>query len=334
MIYQADIADREQAQHVIGDVQRTMGPLRGIMHAAMVLDEAPIERLNEERMWKAMAPKIMGAWNLHALTTDVRLDFFVLFSSIASIIGGPGLANYAAGNAFLDALAYYRRARGLPALTVNWGMVGEVGHLANNLETTTRLTRLGIGAIPASGMLDALDALVSSNAVQAAVAQLEWKEFSRSMGSRAPARFADLAGGSNAEEVRSTASTYVRDILEADEAARPPLLEAYIRDHMARAMGASPARIDTQQSLLNLGLDSLIAVDVRNRISADLGLNVSLATFMQCASINSLAAYMAERLQERDRRKPCSNSRGSPEIEADMPISGREPPPTLSQISA
>ena len=82
------------------------------MHGAMVLDDAPIERLTEERMWKAMAPKIMGAWNLHVLTADVPLDFFVLFSSIASIIGSPGQANYVAGNAFLDALAYYRRARG------------------------------------------------------------------------------------------------------------------------------------------------------------------------------------------------------------------------------
>ena len=112
-----------------------MGPLRGIMHAAMVLDDAPIERLTEERMWKAMAPKVIGAWNLHTLTLDIPLDFFVLFSSFASIIGNPGQANYVAGNAFLDALAYYRRARGLPALTINWGVVGDVGHVAASPET-------------------------------------------------------------------------------------------------------------------------------------------------------------------------------------------------------
>jgi hypothetical protein len=94
--------------------------MRGIIHGAMVVDDAPIERLDEVRMWKAMAPKVLGAWNVHTLTADCALDFFVLFSSIASIIGNPGQANYAAGNAFLDALAYYRRARGLPALTVNW----------------------------------------------------------------------------------------------------------------------------------------------------------------------------------------------------------------------
>ena len=85
MVCQADIANREQAQRLLGSVQQTIGPLRGIMHAAMVLDDASIEGITEERMWNAMAPKILGAWNLHALTNDVPLDFLVLFSSMASI---------------------------------------------------------------------------------------------------------------------------------------------------------------------------------------------------------------------------------------------------------
>ena len=119
MICQADVTDREQVARVIAAVQR-MAPLRGVMHAAMVLDDAPIERLSEERMWKAMAPKIMGC--LASPRTDRRhpVGFFVLFSSFASIVGNPGQANYVAGNAFLDALAYYRRERGLPALAINW----------------------------------------------------------------------------------------------------------------------------------------------------------------------------------------------------------------------
>jgi NAD(P)-dependent dehydrogenase (short-subunit alcohol dehydrogenase family)/acyl carrier protein len=336
MTYQADIADRKQAHHVIVDAQRAMAPLRGIMHAAMVLDDAPIERLTEERMWKVMAPKMIGAWNLHALTSDVPLDFFVLFSSIASVFGGPGQGNYIAGNAFLDALAYYRRARGLPALTVNWGTISDVGHVANDKETAVRLVRLGIKAVPASGMLDALDELMSSNAVQVGAARLDWSELSRSIGSRVPGRFAELAGANTAQEGRSTANPYLRDIIEADRASRPPLLEAYVRHHLARAMGASPTRIDTQQPLLNLGLDSLIAVDVRNRISADFGLNISLATFMQCASIKALAAYMAERLQDQDSDSRKSSNRahwrGSAAVEADMPMRTTQAASMLDRI--
>ncbi len=297
----ADVTDFEQARRAITAAQG-MAPLRGIMHGAMVLEEAPIERLTEERMWKAMAPKIMGAWNLHTLTHDAPLDFFILFSSITSVLGIPGQANYAAGNAFLDMLAYYRRARGLPALTVNWGALGETGFLARNPEIARRLDRLGAKLMPLSQTLDALDELMSSHAVQIAVAQIEWKNLSLTTGSRIPARFASFAGGAGSSQSSSTdASARVRDILEADAAALPSLLENYIRDILARAMATSDARIDNRQPLRDLGLDSLIAVEVRNRVSADFGVNVPLATFMQSVTTSTLAAYIAERLQEASR---------------------------------
>src|SRR5262249_23200742 len=304
------IADRERAHHVIEDVQRTMGRLRGIIHTAMVLDDAPIERLDEERMWTAMRPKMIGAWNLHALTIGIPLDFFVMFSSITSIIGNPGQANYVAGNAFLDMLAYYRRARGLPALTVNWGRVGDVGHVVNNPEATQRLDRLGITIMPLSETLDALDELMSSDAVQVAAAQVEWKGIFRVTGSRIPARYSGLVGDAVAEEGRSTASSGARDILEAEEAALPSLLERYMRDLLARAMGTSPARIDLQQSLFNLGVDSLIAVEVRNRVHADLGVNVPLAKLMKSASISSFAVYVGEQLIERGRGERSRTAHG------------------------
>jgi hypothetical protein len=194
MICQADIANREQARGVLANVQQTLGPIRGVIHAAMVLDDGSIEGLTEERMWNAMAPKILGAWNLHTLTADIPLDFFVLFSSMASIIGGRGQANYTAGCAFLDSLAYYRRARGLPALVANWGWVGDVGHVAANPETAEWLNRLGIRAVPLSESLDTLFELMGSNAVQAAVAQVEWKQLLQLTFSSTPARFSDLAG--------------------------------------------------------------------------------------------------------------------------------------------
>jgi acyl transferase domain-containing protein/acyl carrier protein len=316
MLYQADIAEPEQVRQVVAEAQLAMGPLRGILHAAMVLDDAPIEHLNEERMWKVLAPKMAGAWNLHTVTAELPMDFFVLFSSMASVFGSPGQANYNAGNAFLDALAYYRRSCGLPALTVNWGAVGDVGHVANSTETSTRLTRLGVRTVPVSGMLDALDELMCSDAVQIAAAQLDWKDLLRAMGSRVPARFADLASGSNAAEGVAGNISNVRAILEADSTTRSTLLETYIRHHAAHAMGAAPANIDTHRSLLNLGLDSLIAVNVRNRIKADFGINVSLATFMQGASVKVLAAYLAERLHERDCAKlpDGPDSRHLPEV--------------------
>ena len=140
--------------------------------------------------------------------------------------------------------------------------------------------------------LDALDELMASEAVQIGVAEVEWKSLLRSMAARTPARYSGLVGDSGGEKVGASTGSGVHDILEADAAALPSLLEAYIRDLLARAMGTSPARIDIQQSLRNLGLDSLIAVEVRNRINIDLGMNVPLAKFMQGdSSISALAAY-------------------------------------------
>ena len=123
-----------------------MGPLRGIMHAAMVLDDAPIERLDRGADVDGDAAEDARRLEPARAVRRIPLDFFVLFSSVTSIIGNPGQANYVAGNAFLDMLAYYRRARGLPALTVNWGGVGEVGYVVNSPEIAQRLGRLGVDA--------------------------------------------------------------------------------------------------------------------------------------------------------------------------------------------
>jgi acyl carrier protein len=308
-----------------------MGPLRGIIHGAMVLDDAPIERLTEERMWKVMAPKMLGAWNLHALTVDAELDFFIMFSSFASLVGTPGQANYVAGNAFLDALAHYRRARGLPALTVNWGVVGEVGYVANTPDAAQRLDRPGIVPMPVAETLDALEELMSSRAVQVGVAQLEWNEILRMMPTRTPGRFADLATDMGSESGRLMASTRVREILEADEATLPALLQSYLRDALARAMQASPAQIDTEQSLLNLGLDSLISVEVRNRINDDFGINIPLAKFRQDASINMLTAQIGEMLLQGARGKDYKSTTNGP-VDSGAPAIGEHAADLLERI--
>jgi NADPH:quinone reductase-like Zn-dependent oxidoreductase/SAM-dependent methyltransferase/short-subunit dehydrogenase/acyl carrier protein len=295
----ADVADRDAVARAIAAAQ-ALAPLRGVVHAAMVLDDAPIERLNEDRMWKAMAPKMLGAWHLHALTEGVPLDFLLLCSSITSTIGNPGQANYVAGNAFLDALAYYRRGRGLPALTVNLGNVGEVGYVARNKDASERLDRYKAMAMPIADVLDGIDDLLASNAVQVTLAKVDWSELRQLAGSRLPARLAGLVSELDAETTGGTGDARLRHILDADAEARPALLEGYIRDHLARAIGASPSRIDPQQSLLSLGLDSLIAVEVRNRINSDFGLNVPLAKIIQSASVRALAGYLAERLAGQD----------------------------------
>src|SRR5258708_11587520 len=125
-----DVTREEQVAGVLAGIDESMPPLRGIIHAAGVLDDGLLLNLDRERLAAVMAPKVEGAWNLHALTLNRPLDFFVLFSSVASALGSPGQGSYAAANAFLDALSQHRRTLGLPSLTINWGPWAAVGMAA------------------------------------------------------------------------------------------------------------------------------------------------------------------------------------------------------------
>ena len=127
IVARGDVTKADDVAAVLGSIAESMPPLRGVVHAAGIADDAIVQRLDEPKLRKVMAPKVQGAWNLHTLTRDAELDFFVLFSSAAALLAPPGGANYAAANAFLDALAWHRRAEGRPALSVNWGPWAELG---------------------------------------------------------------------------------------------------------------------------------------------------------------------------------------------------------------
>ena len=135
VVARADVAQEEHVAGALVKIHDSIPPLRGIIHAAGVLDDGLLLNQNQERLAAVMAPKVQGAWNLHKLTLSAPLDFFVLFSSLASVLGSPGQGSYAAANSFLDALAHQRRALGLPSLTINWGPWDAVGMVAQRRTT-------------------------------------------------------------------------------------------------------------------------------------------------------------------------------------------------------
>jgi NADPH:quinone reductase-like Zn-dependent oxidoreductase/acyl carrier protein len=292
----ADVTALAQMQKVFNSVRESMPPLRGVVHAAMVLDDALIKDQTEELMWKVLAPKALGAWNLHTLTVNTPLDFFVLFSSFASLIGNPGQANYAAGNAFLDSLAYYRRLHGLPALTINWGAVADVGYVARSTEISRRFEQIGVKSIPVQQLLVILGELLTSEAVQAGVVQIDWDRTLRLLGPRVSRRFADLAGGEGKEEDPAVEGAAVRAVLEANPAERQMLLEFFIREHLAKVLGASANSLESDQPLQRLGLDSLMALEMGSRIQMTLGVDLPPVDFLERASVAGLAAFVAEQL--------------------------------------
>src|SRR6185295_15491573 len=153
--------------------ERTMPPLRGVFHAAMVMDDGYLLQLNPERFERVMAPKAGGAWHLHRATLGQPLDYFVLFSSVSSWVGSVGQGNYAAANAFLDSLAHYRRARKLPALTINWGAIADVGYIARHPDVGRQLDRQGVLGLKPGEATALLDRLLRLDGAEAGAIRLD-----------------------------------------------------------------------------------------------------------------------------------------------------------------
>ncbi len=157
-----------------------MPALRGIIHAAGVLDDGIISQQNWSRFERVWAPKANGAWNLHVLTQDQPLDFFVLFSSAAALIGSAGQSNYTAANEFLDGLASYRQANGLPATSINWGAWSDVGMAATLKKDDHGRKREGESISPAEGVI-LLEKLLTQHPVHIGVVPMNWNKFRQSL---------------------------------------------------------------------------------------------------------------------------------------------------------
>src|SRR5204863_8097875 len=146
-IVKADSSSPEDVKRLVKEAGSESAPLKGIFHLAMVIDDAPLSALTAERLRTVMAPKAHGAWLLHENTQGLELDCFVMFSSVSSIFGNPAQGNYSAANAFLDSLSHHRRALGLPALAINWGVLGGEGYVARNERVAEFLARQGTAAL-------------------------------------------------------------------------------------------------------------------------------------------------------------------------------------------
>jgi aryl carrier-like protein len=222
-----------------------------------------------------------------------------MFSSFASVLGNLGLGNHVAANAFLDALAHHRRAMGLPTLTINWGSVDDVGYAAQNAKVGEQSKRLGVKLLSLRQVLKKLgELLCQQEAVQMAVLDIDWHQWSEVHGTGAGTspRFSHLVSSAYTEYHISEKNSSPNAFLSATPVEQEELLESYIKEQVARIMGISIAKLESTQSLIQLGLDSLMAVELSNRLKSEIGVNVLTRIFMQGLSISQLAERALEQL--------------------------------------
>jgi acyl transferase domain-containing protein/NADPH:quinone reductase-like Zn-dependent oxidoreductase/acyl carrier protein len=303
-VAQTDVANRAQLAAVLEEVRRTMGPLKGVFHAAAVLEDCVLTNLDAQRMRRVWTPKAAGAWNLHELTRDDPLEHFVLFSSLASVFGNGGQGNYASANAVLDGLAAYRRGRGLPALCVNWGYLGEVGWLARHGEIGQRLALQGVLPFTPQQALRLLERFLREDAMNVGVLRMDWRRWSKLVGAdRVPPRFSEVLEVGGDDEVGELSGAAVRAMLQSgSRAQRIELLRTLLVARAAKVLGATAADIDLERPLNNLGLDSLMAVELRNWIQTELRINLNTVELMRGPSITQLVEALVDQF-ERDARQ-------------------------------
>lgn len=285
-----DIADPDALDRVLAELPID-APLRGVVHAAGLLDDAMLVNQSVERFEHVLRSKVAGAWNLHRATAQLDLDFFVLYSSAASVFGNAGQANYVAANAFLDALAHHRRSRGLPALSLGWGAFSEVGLAVGDLRGG-RLESRGVITLTPDQGVELFARLVATSHTHVAPCPMDvarWYEFSPDVGEWP--YFAELLEG-----VRSgrTDTGELADSLRAmPEPARHRLLLDLVTGELAKVLRVDPKKLGADSPFTDLGVDSLLGVELRNRIQAETKVNLPSTTIWTYPTPDKLAAHLA-----------------------------------------
>jgi acyl transferase domain-containing protein len=294
---QADVSQPDQLDRAMAEIDRQMPPLRGIIHAAGILDDGVLSQQSWDRFARVFAPKMDGAWNLHRLSLDRPLDCFILFSSITALLGSPGQGNYAAANAFLDGLAHARRAQGLPALSINWGVWAEVG-LAMQHERVERMARRGFKALQPEEGTAALTYLCHQNVAQSAISTMDWFLY---LGQLPPNSknlwLSEQAGAVNETGAGETVSTQKVEIWpqlhEARAEERYNLLLNYVRSQVAGVMGfGGDYPLEVRQGFFQLGMDSLMTVELRNRLQTALPCTLTSTLAFDYPTIAILTQYL------------------------------------------
>jgi phthiocerol/phenolphthiocerol synthesis type-I polyketide synthase C len=285
-----DIADPDTADRLVQAVENAGFRLAGVLHSAMVLADEIVLNMTDSAARRVFAPKVTGSWRLHQATAALDVDWWLTFSSAASLLGTPGQGAYAAANSWVDGLVAHRRSLGLPAVGINWGPWAEVGR-------AQFFADLGVSLITAEQGLAAMQTVLAADRARTGVFSLDarqwFQSFPAAAGSSLFAKLHDSAALKSGERRGGGAIRAQLDALDAAE--RPGRLASAIADEIRGVLRSSDP-IDHDQPLETLGLDSLMALELRNRLEASLGITLPVALVWAYPTITDLAGALCERM--------------------------------------
>lgn len=294
-VYACDVADRAALAGTLAQIRASAGPIRGVVHAAMVLHDALLAKQDAASFAAVLRPKLAGALALDELTRRDPLEMFLLYSSVTTAIGNPGQANYVAANAALEAIALRRRAEGRPGLAICWGPIGDAGTLARDARVSQMLSEvLGSAHLTAAEALAALPGALAQPEACVGIAAVQWPQLRHHL----PAATTALLLEQPARPRRQgNGATLAVQLAELPDDTAQDLLISTIVEELAQILRLPATAIATEGNLLSLGLDSLMAVELRMALEARIGLDLPMLVLTEDVTFKSLAERILDTLR-------------------------------------
>jgi acyl transferase domain-containing protein/acyl carrier protein len=303
--FACDVADSNALGAVLSQIEADLPPLSGVVHAAMVIEDALIRDMTREQLHRVLAPKSVGARNLHEATRTRKLDFFLLYSSATTLFGNPGQGAYVAANMAIESLAAERHAQGLPATSVSLGPIADVGYLARNEKVRDALVgRIGGRALPAEAALQGIEealACTTGSPSRLGLLELDWNVLSRFLPKAQAPKFSELARHDQRAGPQSAQQGDLRRTLaELPVEQLLPAVTEVVRNEVAQILRIAPERLETGASLLDVGMDSLMAIELATSIESRLAIQLSALSLTDGPTIERIAARITKQLLRPD----------------------------------
>lgn len=296
---QVDVCQPAQVEALIRQIEHSEHPLAGLLHLAGVLKDQTLLDVSAASLRTVLWPKVLGAWNLHRYA-PAGLDFFVLYSSAASLFGSPGQASYCAANAFLDALAHMRIQRGQVGMSIQWGAFAEVGMAAQE-GRGRHVARHGIGSLSIEQGHRILQTLLGRPQPVVGVLRMNARQWIEAIPSAAGLPFfRDLAKLAGSEQLGNTAQQLLAQLRSARPADRWPLLIPYLQQQLGSVLQLAPERIEPRAPFHGMGIDSLMSLEIRNRLEVGLGIRLLATALFTYPNLMALAQHLLVRLELAD----------------------------------
>ena len=297
IIRKADVNNYDELEEVFAQVDEQMPELKGIIHAAGLIEGRQITDFSFDDFDKITSPKVKGTWNLHSLSKSKNLDWFVVFSSASALLGNMGLAHYVAGNTFLDVFTHYRHMQNLPALSINWGTMSDAGMLTNENSVSKFADEEGFELIKMRDAVKVFENVAEQGYKQIGIVRMNIEKVNEYFSALSQTNYLSRLSSNGIESQNKKGSDILNLLInEESENTKTKLLEEFLIEKVAKVINSSTSKLNRTMTFKSLGIDSLMAVQLKNHINKDLVAKVSVTTLWAYPTIKEYSKYLLDKV--------------------------------------